>query len=289
MNKIIAIPLVLVLSSCSSNQIKTSEAPLQPSLIYQQASTPKAALVALELPTQIKPRVRHHSIIDLSGSALPSVRETDSNKKDDSPQHENLLPRIARYIKKGIASWYGPGFHGRKTATGEIFDMYEMTAAHKTLPIPSYAQITNLENNKTVVVRINDRGPYIGNRLLDLSFAAAKKLGIQHEGTGKVEIKAITPLQALPHIQKTAESQHKKVYLQVGSFGSQRKAIKLQDKIAYHNLPEATILASKHKKDTTYKVQMGPIKSSDSAEKLSYQLAKIGIKAPQFVTQTAQN
>jgi rare lipoprotein A len=285
MNKTITIPLILALSGCSSNQIITSEAPIQIPSTYQQASTPKATFVSLELPNKLRPQTRHHSIIELRGGYLPDETKTESIKVDSSPQQESLLPRIARYLKKGIASWYGPGFHGRQTATGEIFDMYEMTAAHKTLPIPSYAQVTNLENNKTVIVRINDRGPYVGNRLLDLSYAAAKKLGIQHEGTGKVEIKAITPLQALPQIQKTAESQHKKVYLQVGSFGSQRKAIKLQDKIASHNLPEPTILASKRR----FKVQMGPIKSSENAEKLSYQLARLGIKDPQFVTETRQN
>lgn len=285
MNKIISLPLILVLSSCSSNQVKTSEASIQIPFISQQASI-SSPNVSLTLPTETKAQVRHHSIIELSRRSLPFVNPTP---KDESLYQEGFLPRVVKYIKKGIASWYGPGFHGRKTATGEIFDMYEMTAAHKTLPIPSYAQVTNLENNKTVVVRINDRGPYVGNRLLDLSYAAAKKLGIQQEGTGKVEIKAITPLQALPHIQRTAESQHKKVYLQVGSFGSQRKAIRLQDKIAAHNLPEPTILASTHRKNTTYKVQMGPIKSSENAEKLSYQLARIGVKDHQFVTETRQN
>jgi rare lipoprotein A len=286
MNKIIIIPLIMVLSSCSSNQIKTSEAPVQTPFISQPAQPPKAALVALELPNQ----TRHHSIIELKGNTfLHEKNADDAEKSEESAPKESWLPRIARYIKKGIASWYGPGFHGKKTANGEIFDMYEMTAAHKTLPIPSYAQVTNLENNKTVVVRINDRGPYIGKRLLDLSYAAAKKLGIQSEGTGKVEVKAITPLQALPQIQKTAESQNKKVYFQVGSFGSERKALRLQDKIAAHNLPESTIRASKHKKNTLYKVQMGPIKSTQNAEMLSYQLAKIGIKDPQIVTTSRQN
>jgi rare lipoprotein A len=141
--------------------------------------------------------------------------------------------------------------------------------------------VTNLKNNKTVVVRINDRGPYVGNRLLDLSYAAAKSIGIK--GLGKVEIKTISPLQALPHIQKTAESQNKNVYFQVGSFGSQTKAIKLQDKIAANNLPEPTIHAIKSRKKTQYKVQMGPIKSPENAEKLSVQLAKLGIKDPQIV------
>ena len=227
-------------------------------------------------------KLRHHSVVKLEHK--PLFGEKIMNADKENPKPEGWLPRIARYIKKGIASWYGPGFHGRKTANGEIFNMYEMTAAHKTLPIPSYAEVTNLENNKTVVVRINDRGPYVGNRLLDLSYAAAKKLGIQGEGTGKVEIKAITPLQALPQIQKAAENQNKSVFFQVGSFGSQSKAMMLQGKIAANNLPEPTIRKALHKKKTQYKVQMGPIKSKETAETLAYQLARIGIKDPQIVT-----
>jgi rare lipoprotein A len=90
---------------------------------------------------------------------------------------------------QGIASWYGPRFHGKKTANGERFNMYAMTAAHKTLPLSSYAEVTNLKNHRSVIVRINDRGPYHGKRALDLSYAAAKELGIS--GLGSVQI---TPL-----------------------------------------------------------------------------------------------
>jgi rare lipoprotein A len=287
MKKLIILPAILALSACSSNQIKIGEAPpFQTPSLYQQASPPKATLVTLELPDQTKHQIRHHSIVEL-GRGLESNKVTEKFKQISF--QDTWLPRIAHYIKKGIASWYGPGFHGKKTATGEIFDMYEMTAAHKTLPIPSYAQVTNLENNKTVVVRINDRGPYVGNRLMDLSYAAAKKIGIHGEGTGKVEIKAISQLQALPQIQQAAESQNKKVYFQVGSFGSESKALKLQGKIASNNMLEPTIHTSKHRKNTLYKVQVGPIKSTENAEMLSYQLAKIGIKDPQIVTASAQN
>ncbi|CAG7857327.1 hypothetical protein MCAMS1_02108 [biofilm metagenome] len=278
MKKILIAPLVLVLCSCANNQLKTSDAQIQAPFITQPAPPPKAALVTLELPNG---KAKPHSVVKLANKPLFGDKILSADKESIKP--EGWLPRIARYIKKGIASWYGPGFHGRQTANGEIFNMYEMTAAHKTLPIPSYAEVTNLSNNKTVVVRINDRGPYVGNRLLDLSYAAAKKLGIQGKGTGKVEIKAITPLQALPHIQKTAEIEHKNVFFQVGSFGSQSKAMRLQGKIAANNLPSPTILTSKHKKKTQYKVQMGPIKSKETAESLTYQLAKIGIKDPQIV------
>jgi len=97
------------------------------------------------------------------------------------------------YVERGVASWYGGSFHGRKTSSGEIYDMRSMSAAHKTLPLPTYARVTNMENGRSVVVRINDRGPFHGPRLIDLSYVAAAKLGVVKHGTAEVEIRAIDP------------------------------------------------------------------------------------------------
>lgn len=96
------------------------------------------------------------------------------------------------YKERGVASWYGKPFHGRLTSNGERYDMYKMSAAHKSLPIPCYVKVTNLENKKTVVVRVNDHGPFHSNRIIDLSYAAAKKLGMDHKGTARVEVEAIS-------------------------------------------------------------------------------------------------
>ncbi|MEC8823119.1 MAG: septal ring lytic transglycosylase RlpA family protein, partial [Pseudomonadota bacterium] len=96
------------------------------------------------------------------------------------------------YVQRGTASWYGEKFHGHKTSNGEVFDMYAMSAAHKSLRIPGYARVTNLDNGRSVIVRVNDRGPFHGDRLIDLSYAAAKKLGYQSRGTARVEVAAIT-------------------------------------------------------------------------------------------------
>lgn len=104
----------------------------------------------------------------------------------------SVLSSADGYVKQGTASWYGEKFHGHKTSNGETFDMYTMSAAHKNLPIPSYARITNLDNGRSVVVRVNDRGPFHGDRLIDLSYAAAKKLGYQSKGTARVEVASIT-------------------------------------------------------------------------------------------------
>lgn len=103
-----------------------------------------------------------------------------------------VLPSNDGYVARGTASWYGEKFHGHKTSNGEVFDMYTMTAAHKSLRIPSYARVTNLDNGRSVIVRVNDRGPFHGDRLIDLSYAAAKKLGYQARGTARVEVASIT-------------------------------------------------------------------------------------------------
>ena len=271
MNKLILAILMISLFGCSTEQIKTKQVAFQsPASINHKPYTPQIPHVAASH------QLRHHSIL----------RMNNHDGANELAQQEKLLPRISRYIKQGIASWYGPGFHGKKTATGEIFDMYAMTAAHKTLPIPSYAQVTNLENNRSIIVRINDRGPFVGNRELDLSYAAAKNLDMEKGGTGTVEIKVISPSQAL---QQIATMQEQNIYLQVGSFGSAKKAMKLKNKIAANNLPEPDIRSSTYKKSTLYKVQLGPIDSTATANQLNEQLAKIGITDTQFVTESKQS
>jgi rare lipoprotein A len=97
------------------------------------------------------------------------------------------------YREEGIASWYGGYFHGRRTSSGDIYDMYLMTAAHKSLPLPTYVRVTNLANGRSVVLRVNDRGPFVGDRIIDLSFAAATKLGMAEQGTARVEVVALDP------------------------------------------------------------------------------------------------
>lgn len=110
--------------------------------------------------------------------------------------------KVENFSQTGKASWYGPGFHGRKTSNGERFDMHTMTAAHRTLPIPSYARVTNLSNGKSVVVRINDRGPFHGNRVVDVSKAAAQKLGFVGNGTANVRVEQILPVQGKANSKK---------------------------------------------------------------------------------------
>jgi len=108
-----------------------------------------------------------------------------------SGKHYHVLHSSRNYTEKGIASWYGSRFNKKRTSSGERFNMYRMTAAHKTLPLPTYVKVTNLRNGRHVIVKVNDRGPFISNRLIDLSYAAAKKLGMISRGTTPVSVKAI--------------------------------------------------------------------------------------------------
>ncbi len=105
----------------------------------------------------------------------------------------HVLSTSRGYDKVGIASWYGPKFQGKRTSSGEIFDMYEMTAAHRTLPLPTFVQVTNLANGRTAIVKVNDRGPFEKGRLIDLSYLAALKLGIVATGTARVRVRAVGP------------------------------------------------------------------------------------------------
>jgi rare lipoprotein A len=110
-----------------------------------------------------------------------------------------VLSSSAAYVERGVASWYGPGFHKVQTSTGERYDMYGMTAAHKTLPLPAYVSVTNLQNGRSVVVRVNDRGPFVGNRIIDLSYTAASRLDMLRNGTAMVEVRALDSPPTVPN------------------------------------------------------------------------------------------
>ena len=133
---------------------------------------------------------------DLPGDAVP--RPEARSRYGNGPLYEvfgqryQVLDSSYGYVEQGVASWYGKKFHGRLTSSREPYDMYAMTAAHKSLPLPTYVEVRNLSNGRSVVVRVNDRGPFVKNRLIDLSYAAAQKLGIVRDGTGMVEVRAIS-------------------------------------------------------------------------------------------------
>jgi len=164
------------------------------------------------------------------------------------------------HSQEGLASWYGRRFHGKKTASGEPYDMYAMTAAHPTLPIPSYARITALDTGKSVVVRINDRGPFHSSRIIDLSYTAAHKLGYLSRGSTRVRVESLDP--ATTDTQGVTIDEG--IYLQLGAFSNAGNAQKLLDRLT-HELqvdPARTRLVLN---DSLHRVQLGPYPSDDAA------------------------
>lgn len=185
-----------------------------------------------------------------------------------------ILPSSHGYRQRGVASWYGSKFHGQKTSNGETYDMFAMSAAHKTLPIPAYVKVTNQENGRSVIVRVNDRGPFLHNRLIDLSYAAAKKLGYTDKGTAVVEVEAMDPyawrtdgrVAALP-VAPRQTAQGGGGYLQVGAFSSAQSAQRLQARVQEHTRYPVQIRSGESGPSLLYKVIIGPI--IDAAEMLA--------------------
>jgi len=184
------------------------------------------------------------------------------------------------YVERGTASWYGTKFHGRRTSSGETYDMYAMTAAHKSLPLPTYAQVTNLDNGRSVVVKINDRGPFHGDRIIDLSYTAASKLGILKRGTGRVEVRAIDtrqgPTAPAPTPLKVA-GENSDFYIQVGAFNNRTNADQLAERLANSLNRNIRVTQSINNEGFVFRVQVGPLASTVQADDLSLKLAQLGI------------
>ena len=194
------------------------------------------------------------------------------------------------YKKRGIASWYGPNFNGQATAYGEIYDMFDFTAAHKTLPMPSYLRVKNLKNGESVVVKVNDRGPFVSNRIIDLSYAAARKINMLEEGTAFVELVNITQSEAArtmtygntsnmekARIARIVKSNSNKIYLQIGAFKEKNNALKLQQRISSEGIKNVYIKKSRIKRQALYKVHIGPITTIDRYDQIAHLLASLSL------------
>lgn len=221
-------------------------------------------------------------------------------------------PTSKDYRARGIASWYGDDFHGKRTSSGTPYDMHTMTAAHKSLPIPTYVRVTHLENGRSVVVKVNDRGPFVGDRIIDLSYAAATKLDMVDRGTAEVEVIALPPYQYLPGFAAkrtgedslasqafvqashqapstnndtiyrpvfsqpsvTADNATASLYLQVGAFAERRNAERLRSQLAGQLNHDIRIEVDQ---DGLHKVRVGPLSDSAEAEQLAQKLSALNI------------
>ncbi len=213
---------------------------------------------------------------DVSQVKEPVPRSEPLSKHGNKPyivfgKSYRPLKNATGYSKKGTASWYGKKFHGRRTSNGEKYDMYAMSAAHKTLPLPSYVRVQNLDNNRSVIVRVNDRGPFLHNRLIDLSYAAAYRLDIIRTGTGRVEVTAITSGQTYPDQVKTNNTGNigGKIYLQVGAFSSQENANNLSSSLQARLDQTVFVQEGRIESGTIYRVRIGPMADLETGQALA--------------------
>lgn len=195
------------------------------------------------------------------------------------------------YQERGVASWYGKKFHGRKTSNQETYDMYAMTAAHKTLPLPTFVRVRNLRNNQSIVVRVNDRGPFIDNRLIDLSYSAALKLDMIRDGTALVEVTALSfdappsPAPTATNIVTASEAaEGSKIYVQVGAFGDAQNARRRFTLLRQNGIGPAFVQEDTISSPALYRVRIGPISDVDQFDSLVARLQKIGISETHLVT-----
>lgn len=254
-------------------------------------------------------KIRHWAVLLLTAQLAGCFSPTWTEPKDGAPNHfvdvskiPDAVPRVepitqagnrspytvlgktyqvmpvsAGYQQQGIASWYGTKFHGRKTSNGETYSMYGMTAAHKTLPIPSYVRVNNLENGRSVIVRVNDRGPFHDDRIIDLSYAAAKKLGFADKGTARVEVIVINPADyqrnsvEAPNIASEKASSGGSPYLQAGAFSSEHAANNLAAKLRLMTEHPVQVRTASDGA-TLFKVLIGPFLDSGQLTQIRHLL-----------------
>ncbi len=200
-------------------------------------------------------------------------------------QSYRVLPSARGYDERGIASYYGNKFNGYKTSSLENYDMYKFSAASKVLPLPSYARVTNLANGKSVIVRVNDRGPFHENRIIDLSYAAAVRIGIWPKGTGLVEVQGIdpsTPARELPPPPVvTGGSAHPGIYLQVGAFADPANADRVAQRLRQARLAPVQVVDAVVGGRHVHRVRLGPLADADAADRVSDQIVRMGLPHPE--------
>jgi rare lipoprotein A len=207
----------------------------------------------------------------------------------------HVLPTSAGYVERGIASWYGRDFHGLSTSSGETYDMHAMTAAHTRLPLPTWVEVTNLANGRRVVVKVNDRGPFVDNRLIDLSYAAATALDMVREGTTRVEVRAIAPpldvfrpgattaaVAPAPQIP-TAASAAERMFVQIGAFSQPENAERLAARLRASGFSNPTVVSEASARRPLHRVWLGPIRDSVEFDRLDAQLRAIGVSGSRLV------
>jgi rare lipoprotein A len=194
-----------------------------------------------------------------------------------------VLPSSDGYNEQGMASWYGKPFHGRRTSSGDVYDMNKLTAAHKTLPLPSLVRVTNLDTGRSVIVTVNDRGPFVKDRIIDLSFEAARQLDIVQAGTGRVEVVAVGDR---ADVGSGETSPAQQLFMQVGAFGKEGNAARLKAQLESNGVNDVIIRYDDHVSPALYRVRIGPIDGSAEYDALASRVTSLGIANPRLVVES---
>jgi rare lipoprotein A len=220
--------------------------------------------------------------IDIASIPDAVPRDEPRSRRGNPPFYEVMGQRYfvmasaAGYVERGVASWYGPKFHGELTSMGERYDMYGMSAAHKTLPLPAYARVTNLRNGRSVVVRINDRGPFVSKRIIDLSYTAAAKLDMLRDGTALVEVRTVSAGQPEP-LTRSSQQPAQSLYVQAGAFADQNNAARLLEKLRAAGLPAMVRPPVANSGSRLHHVRVGPIESVGDYDRIAALLSQLGV------------
>lgn len=230
---------------------------------------------------------------DLPEDAIP--RKEPKSRYGNGPYYEvygvsyEVMDSSYGYKERGVASWYGKKFHGRPTSSQEPYDMYGMTAAHKTLPLPTYVRVRNLKNNKSIVVRVNDRGPFVDNRIIDLSYSAAIKLDMVKDGTGLVELTALSYDAPVPPRNVAAPASPKAdtdagIFVQAGAFGDRNNAKRRYDMLRARGIGEIVVHKDNDSSPSLYRIRIGPIDDVAQYDAIVQRLLNMGISNAHLVT-----
>ncbi len=249
----------LLLAACSTGPARRSPPPAVP--VPERGGTPPIPPDLASIPDAVP---RHE----------PRSRRGNPASYEVFGQRYHVMATAQGYKERGVASWYGPDFHAKDTSSGEPYDMYAMTAAHKTLPIPAYARVTNLENGRSVVVRINDRGPFVKNRIIDLSYTAAHKLDMTRAGTAFVEVEVITP-DAPPGALAATSPAPGRLYLQTGAFGVAGNAEQLAARLRASGIDNVGVVAP-DRGSALHRVRIGPIADVATFDMLAERVQGLG-------------
>lgn len=296
---------VIILTACGSAPPRKDEMRSTPAPVIEAQATPTAPIAQSKRGGYLEgdsPGADVPANLDAIPNAVPRAEPLH---RFANSQYTALgktytpLTTPGKFKERGIASWYGKKFHGKRTASGEIYDMYGMTAAHPTLPVPSYARVTNLSNKKSVVVRINDRGPFLRERIIDLSYVAAYKLGIVDNGSAEVMVEVeslaadsnvqpieiadsvvVTPLKPTTVMPVSSEpATMGNVYLQLGAFRSQQGAESFLGRMSVEFEGGGKRVELYQKDDDMVRVHIGPYATQDEARAIAEKLQpRLGFK-----------